>query len=288
MMNQKFNFLLAVGLLGFSLLFPRASQAQCSGVSPSFSVNGTGCGIPRNYTFTNTSTGSYSSSATYIWRHGSTTVDTTTGTGSSPTVTITAPGTDTVWLVAVDSNGCRDSVLQILNTSTTANGIFDPSTSTYNYSPLWENCILFLASPDSFRIYLQSNGTLTNYRVIWGDGAQDSGASLPPFTDISHLYTTLGTYTVQIVSQNGSCYDTVQGTVVNERIPTAGIIGPPAGGNVGCAPHTVRFINNSYNVSSSTVFVWSMGDGTTYTLPYTTAQDTLYHTYTQGDRKSVV
>src|SRR5690606_37324166 len=116
----------------------------------------------------------------------------------------------------------------------------------------------------------------------------DAGASLPAFNNLTHLYTVLGTYTVRIISQNGSCYDTIQGTVVNERIPTAGIIGPPAGGNVGCAPHTVRFINNSYNVSSSTLFQWQMGDGTSYTFSSATALDTLFHTYTEGLCNGVV
>src|SRR5690606_23902369 len=177
-------------------------------------VNGTGCGIPRNYTFTNNSTGTYAANAQYIWRSGSTVVDTVTGTGSAPTVTITAPGADTIWMVAIDSNGCRDSVFQIVTTTTTANAIFDQSTGTFNYTPLWENCILFLASPDSFRIYLSSNGTLTNYTIDWGDGNTDAGASLPAFNNLTHLYTVLGTYTVRIISQNGSCYDTIQGTVV--------------------------------------------------------------------------
>ncbi|MDX5319542.1 MAG: PKD domain-containing protein, partial [Bacteroidota bacterium] len=251
-------------------------------MNPSFSVNGTGCGIPRNYTFTNATTGSYASNATYIWRRGSTAEDTTTGTGATPTITINTPGADTIWMVVIDSNGCRDSVFQIVTTTTSANAIYDPSTTTYNYSPLWQNCILFLSSPDSFRIYMQSNGTLTNYNVDWGDGNSDTGSSLAAFTDLTHNYLNLGTYTVRIVSQNGSCYDTIVGSVINERIPTAGIIGPPAGGNVGCAPHQVRFINNSSNVSSSTVFQWNFGDGSTRTLGSSTFNDTIFHTYTEG------
>jgi|GEM_PF-350193 len=287
-MNRRANILFKGLFLLCLLCTAEFLSAQCSGVSASFSVNGTGCGIPRNYNFTNTSTGSYSSSARYIWRRGSTAVDTTTGTGTTPTISITTPGADTIWMVAIDSNGCRDSAFQIVTTTTSANAVYDPTTGTYNYSPLWQNCILFLASPDSFRIYMQSNGALSNYRVVWGDGGVDTGSSLAAYTDLSHLYTALGTYTVYIISQNGSCTDTVQGRVINERIPTAGIIGPPAGGNVGCAPHTVRFINNSSNVSSSTTFVWNMGDGTSYTLPYNTANDTIYHTYTSGLCNGVV
>ncbi|MBI1221982.1 MAG: PKD domain-containing protein, partial [Bacteroidetes bacterium] len=281
-MNQwKKTILRALGVL-VCLLAVTFADAQCSGVSASFSVNGTGCGIPRNYTFTNNSTGSYSSSATYIWRKGSTVEDTTTGISSTPTITVNTPGSDTIWMVAIDSNGCRDSVSQIVSTTTSANAIYDPSTSTYDYSPLWENCILFLSSPDSFRVYMQSNGTLSNYYVSWGDGQSDTGSSLSAYTDISHLYSNLGTYSVRIVSQNGSCFDTIVGSVVNERIPTAGIIGPPAGGNVGCAPHTVRFINNSSNVSNGTSFNWTFGDGSSATYGSSTSNDTLYHTYTAG------
>ncbi|TNE79082.1 MAG: PKD domain-containing protein, partial [Bacteroidetes bacterium] len=270
---------LCVLLLSAGLL---EANAQCANITPSFSVNATGCGIPRNYTFTNTSTGVSNGVATYIWRHGSTVLDTFTGTASTPTLNITNPGTDTVWLVAIDTNGCRDSVMNTLVTTTTANTIYDQSTNTFNYSPVWQNCILFLSSPDSFVIDVLASGTLTNYYMIWGDGGIDSGNSLPNGNTISHSYQSLGTYTVRIVSQNGSCIDTVTGTVINERIPTAGIIGPPAGGNVGCAPHTVRFINNSSNVSNATEFRWDMGDGNTYLLGSGTANDTLFHTYTEG------
>ncbi len=268
--------------LWVSILFSFSIAQACPNINLAFTPNFSGCTFPRTVNFQNNSTGTSAPGATYYFKIGNNYVDTVNGLGTG-TGEIATAGTYTVWMVVDDGNGCRDSISTSIVVNNNIPSIFDPSTGAFNQNPVWENCIFFLNSPDSFRINVQANGPISNYRIIWGDfTADDTGSNLATGAQRSHLYTFLGTFQVQIIITNGGCTDTIVGSVINERIPTAGIIGPPAGGNVGCVPHTIRFINNSYNVSANTIFSWQFGDGTTLNLPSTTALDTIFHTYNTG------
>lgn len=149
-------------------------------------------------------------------------------------------------------------------------------------SPVWENCILSAGAVDTFQLILTTPDSIFNYTVDFGDGTTLNGGTDTFFAGkaIYHTYQQLGTYTLVVVGEDANgCKREVRGTVVNERIPTAGIIGPPSGNQSGCAPLAVRFINNSYNISKSTTFSWTFGDGSNQLFPSGNASDTIWHTY---------
>lgn len=278
-MQVKLRFICCFILITLMLSGSRYALA-CTGLSPNLSITSSGSCLPRNATFTNNSTGALAASTTYIWKVNGTAVDTTVGLAST-TYPFTTPGTFTVRLVAITVGGCMDSSQSTHSVTAASVPRVEDGNGNASYAPVWQNCITLVNTPDSFVLTITPVNTLNSYTFVWGDGTSNSsGASLAPPATISHTYSALGNYTVAIRTLNGGCSDTIFGTVINNRIPTAGIIGPPAGQNSGCAPHTVRFINNSSNVSSSTYFRWRYGDGVTE-IKYG-ANDTVYHTYPRG------
>ncbi|HEY1045412.1 MAG TPA: PKD domain-containing protein [Bacteroidia bacterium] len=252
-------------------------------VTPSFTYTTThSCGLPTFINASNTSTGTFVSGSKFWWKADNALFsDTITGTASC-TLMIKYTGNVAIKLFVKDSAGCIDSVTTTVTITSNAKTILDQNL-IYSHSPTWMNCLQFISDPDSFRINFESADTLKNLKVIWGDGNSDlSGNQLLPNTPKSHLYNNLGIFKLKIITTNGTCIDTVYGIVYNQRQPTAGIIGPPSGSNRGCVPHTLRVINNSYNISDNTNFKIEWGNGEVQTLPYTAYQDTIYHTYTKG------
>lgn len=153
----------------------------------------------------------------------------------------------------------------------------DPSTN-----PTWENCIQVAGTVDTFQLILTTPDSVFNYTIDFGDGNSLNGGTDTFYQGkaIYHTYQNLGTYTVTVIGEDrNGCRREVRGTVINERIPTAGIIGPPSGNQSGCAPLAVRFINNSYNISNSTTFTWTYGDGVSDLFGSGNAGDTIWHTY---------
>ena len=157
-------------------------------------------------------------------------------------------------------------------------GTFNASTN-----PSWLNCINLANAPDSFQIAFGSPNNISNYIIDFGDGTTPlSGSSWISGTYIYHTYQNLGTYVVTLSETNNGCTTTITGNVINERTPTAGIVGPAVGQNAGCAPHNICFGNSSYNVTPSTTFTWDFGDGTTQTFNYTNAGQSVCHTYDES------
>ena len=193
------------------------------------------------------------------------------------------PGRQTVRFRVRNTSQCETWVtkrIQVTPSATTLrlndlNG--DPSTN-----PIWENCIQVAGTVDTFQLILTTPDSVFNYTIDYGDGNSFAGGT-DTFLQgeaIYHTYQNLGTYTVIVRGEDrNGCEREVRGTVINERIPTAGIIGPPSGNQSGCAPLAVRFINNSYNISNSTTFTWTYGDGESDVLGSTNASDTIWHTY---------
>ncbi|MFT5480190.1 MAG: gliding motility-associated-like protein, partial [Bacteroidia bacterium] len=137
---------------------------------------------------------------------------------------------------------------------------------------------------DSFPVVTFSQDSLQNLKINWGDGTIDSyGSGVSPTDSLKHLYTQTGSFQV-ILSYADSlgCADTIYALVINERVPTAGIVGPNSGFNIGCAPFSITFSNNSKNISNGTTFLWSFGDGELRTLNYSTYNDSTTHTYTNN------
>ena len=89
------------------------------------------------------------------------------------------------------------------------------------------------------------------YQWDFGDGTASSDPNVT-----SHTYDTYGTYTVTLTVSNSDCNETVSRNVRINPIPP--ILGfdyfPP----VGCAPHTVTFVNRS-RYADPTSYVWKFG-----------------------------
>lgn len=257
------------------------SSAACTNVTPSFSYSkNRTCGSPVTITLTNTSTGNSSALATYRWSVGGTLIKQVVG-KAGQSYTINTPGTYVFKLHVTDTGAspCKDSVTQTVTITANSPKIIDGN-GIATYSPNWENCISTSGTPDTFGLVFKPDDSLKNYKIIWGDGSSnDTGSLLLKTQQKYHKYNSLGIFSVTIIAKNGSCVDTLKGTVSNERNPVAGLIGPPTGTNSGCVPITIRFINNSIKSSPSTTFTWDFGDGQTLTKASNTYKDTLFYTY---------
>jgi gliding motility-associated-like protein len=274
--NAKKMVLLVVGL------WISINTYSCS-ITPTFNYTiERSCGLPYIVKIFNTSSGNYNTSAKYWLKVNGQTIDTIIGLDSLK-VLLKKSGNNRLRLFVKDSAGCVDSSsVTTINVTTNAKTILDQSFNR-SHNPQWINCLMYQNDPDTFRIKFESADTLKNLKIIWGDGIIDSsGNNLNPNTIKQHLYTSLGSFEVKIITQNGTCIDTVYGQVTNQRIPTAGIIGPPSGNNRGCVPHRLRIINNSNNISNLTNFQIEWGDGESQFLSYNASNDTIYHTYTKG------
>ena len=282
-MLRKLIVSLLLSLVCFS------SEGYACATTPAFtySLSHT-CGLPTVVSATNTTSGNLSNTFKYWWKVNYVMATDTIIGKAAQTLYLKRAGTNYVKLFVKDTGGCIDSFSANITVTTNAKSILDQN-QNYTYEPWWMNCLQFVTDPDSFRINIESADTLKNLRIFWGDGSSDlSGNNLPPNTKKTHLYTTLGVFPIKIVTTTGSCTDTVYGMVYNQRQPTAGIIGPVSGSNRGCVPHTLRVINNSYNISNNTKFYLDWGNGDLDTKPYTAYKDTFYHTYRKGVCSGVI
>lgn len=253
----------------------------CVRLTPSFTVSYSNtCGTPRTATITNTTTGADSAVSTYRYYVDGTLYTTVLGRGGT-SVLLTGTGLKRITMIVTDTAGCIDSSFVTTNITTTAAQLYDQN-SFLSYEPTWINCIQLSNAPDSFEVTTSSNDTLRDPIFIWGDGTQDVyNTDQNPNTNFSHWYTSTGIFTIRIVQRSGTCTDTIYGTVFNLRQPTAGLIGPASGGNVGCVPHTVTMQNNSSNISPGTTFTWDWDDGRTSTQNFDENMDSISHTYFQ-------
>lgn len=256
----------------------------CPNITPSFTYTNThSCGLPGVISITNTSTGSYASSTQtkYLWKVAGKIKDSTWGLTAPSNLLLTTTGVHAIEIVSIDSTGCRDSASSNVTITSNAPNLLG-GLGAYTKSPEWLNCIQFRGSNDSFEIKIQSQDTLMNPTIIWGDGTSNSSATkLTPGDSIKHFYTSTGIFTYKVILTNAAntCTDTLYGKVLNQRQPTAGITGPTSGQNRGCAPHTITFKNSSYNVTEETKINWQFGDGETATQNAVNDPDSINHTY---------
>ena len=96
-----------------------------------------------------------------------------------------------------------------------------------------------------------TNAGSWQYQWDFGDGSTSSDPNVA-----SHTYDTYGTYTVALTVSNGDCFETVSKNVRINPIPPVleFTYDPP----VGCAPHTVNFINQSRYADPAS-YVWKFG-----------------------------
>lgn len=192
---------------------------------------------PFKCTFTNTSSGA----TNYIWDFGD---GSPRDTNSNTSHTYLIAGSFTVKLYSIDSIGCKiqDSSKKTLN-------IYINSKSAFSYSK----------SGCTTQIDFTNNSTNASTNV-WNFG--DGNTSTNNSTNLSHVYSSLGTYIVKLntTSANG-CVDSSQQniTISNDTINNASF---NLSSKSGCAPVKITYTNKS---NGGTNYIWDFGDGSTDT-----------------------
>ncbi|HSG68332.1 MAG TPA: PKD domain-containing protein, partial [Bacteroidales bacterium] len=124
---------------------------------------------------------------TWDWDLG----DGNTASGQNITHSYASAGTYDVYLYVYNENSCTDTVLKQVT-------IFELPTSDFTMSPNDTNCI-------NEEVFFFGTGSADVVAWDWdfGDGNTGSGQN------VSHVYTSAGTYTIMLVVTNGNgCYDT--------------------------------------------------------------------------------
>ena len=177
----------------------------------------------------------------YQWNFG----DGATATGLTVNHTYTVSGVYDIRLIAVDWNGCRDTLIrQHLITVTGPTAGFTV--------PTINSC---LANVVTFTDTSSSDGTHPISQWIWnyGDGHIDTLTSGP----FQHNYITPGIYsvTLTVIDSNG-CVDSVRKTnLLTISKPIAGFYGD----TLSCPGKVLHFFNTS--TGNALVYHWSFGDG---------------------------
>ena len=172
----------------------------------------------------------------WVWDFG----DLPTDTIKNPIHGFSIPGTFTVMLIAKKS-GCSDSLKKVA------------------YINILPPLSKFIATPDcstrtKFTFTDNSTGPLT---WLWnfGDGSPTSNAQNPP----THIFPSLGVYTVSLFVTNGGCSNTSTQTirVINEN--------PDFTSNktTFCKKNDILFIATNINTANIKQYFWDFGDGIT-------------------------
>jgi len=201
------------------------------------------CLTNNSFSFTNTSVaGPPTWIAGYYWDFGNGTTSTNTFPNS---VQYQAAGTYPVMLVAIGSNGCRDTIIKTVNVH---------GTPVVNFAALSPYCSKTYNFTNSTTV---ANSSISSYQWNFGDG-NTSALDNP-----THTYAVTATYNVELValSINGCS---------GSSIKTISISNPPIasftyGPQQGCSSNLV--FTNTSNVGTGTpTYNWNFGDGTYSTM----------------------
>ncbi|MFH1320997.1 MAG: PKD domain-containing protein [Bacteroidota bacterium] len=215
---------------------------------------------PVNVNFTNTSSGA----ASYFWDFGDGTIDTVNVNPSHTFINSTVfIANDTVTLISVSVNGCRDTTSQIVTVYPSANSV--------------------IAIPDTgcSPIPVYFNSTLPGavlFQWDFGDGYTDSVQN-PTHTFVNPSNNNDTVYTVQLIVTSGFfCVDTSSIDVIVYAKPNALFSRDTA---AGCSPLTVTIQDSSIGAMN---YYWDFGDGDTSS----TSQSTFTHTYMNTTGSSII
>jgi gliding motility-associated-like protein len=234
----KFNVSLRVtNSFGCTRTVTKTQYVKISeGAKASFSIGSSGlCSAPVTVQFNNTSTGTV---ADYVWDFG----DGSKASATNPSHTYTTNGSYTVTLVAISTQGCRDSLKKqnFLNIGTNRSDFSTPDS-------------ICAGQPFAFI----NNSSPLPYSVKWSFGDGTFSDSLHP----SKLFATAGKYTVKLVNDFGSCKDSISKQIIAVDKPNANF---DAGNKLFCkTPANVQFQSLATNAVS---YFWMFGDGTTATV----------------------
>ena len=219
-------------------------QANFTNTSPNT------CTAPVNIAFTNTSVGT--GTISYQWNFG----DGSTSTESNPTHQYQTAGSYTVTLIALNSQGCRDTLVR--------ENAISLGTVQANFQSPGSACV---GAP----VLFQSTSVPVPGTINWyfGDGTTGSGLSR------NKIFQTPGTYTVKMVADFGACTDSTERSITIHPKPTLAF---STNDTVSCiAPHTASFTNGS---TLATSYQWMFGNGNSSTLAESTNTYSNFGVYT--------
>lgn len=202
--------------------------------------------------FTNTSTGTFGGT-TYNWNFG----DGATSTSQNPSHAYTAPGTYNVTLTQTNGPGCTST----FNTSVTIIDAPVPLITGDDGDGDVVYC-LFPGDNTTSETVTFSNFTTGGVSYEW-----DFDDGSPIFTtgstaDITHTYTSYGTYNVTMTATGpNGCQTSTTIEVIFEKFVSAALTLDVTEYS-GCAPHDMSTLTNlSVNATN---FQWNFGDGSTF------------------------
>ncbi|RYZ51459.1 MAG: PKD domain-containing protein, partial [Sphingobacteriales bacterium] len=202
--------------------------------------------------------------SSFLWYFGSG-VPESSQPGNSVTYAYNFSGNFTVMMIAIDLNGCRDTVIKpaiVRINGPVANFIAQPPSGCAG------NNILFadLSVTDGVN-------AITQWTWDFGDG-QTQTFTAPPFT---HVYSTADTFSVTLsITDAAGCQNSFsRSAYIVVTDPQPDFISPDS---ISCPNAPVRFTNLSFPATVTSV--WDFGDGTTSTAasPTHTYADTGYYT----------
>ncbi len=202
-----------------------------------YSINNSAqCAVNNVFTFTNQSTNATS----YFWNFD----DGITSILSNPSKAFSNAGTYNVKLIAINSNGCKDSITTIVTVFEKPIAAFALNNSSTCSSSL------------SFAPTNNSTGVGNSYVWYFGDGT--TSILINP----TKTYSTIGTYSVKLVVTNGNgCKDS---TEKNISFSTAPVANYSINSSVQCGNNNLFAFSNLSTGSSS--YFWDFGDGITSTV----------------------
>lgn len=213
----------------------------------------TGCTTNRTLNFTNTSNGA----GFYLWGFGDNTIASSVSTSKTY---ITTAGTYNVQLLALNANGCRDSVTQIVSFKSlpTAAIAFAGNTS---------QCL----NNNSY-LFVDNSTSASTYSWNFGDG------TISTFKNPSvKVYSVAGNYTVKhYATSSDGCNDS---TTLNVNILAAPIPNFTISGLNNCGINLPITFNN-LSTGTGNTYLWRLGDGTTSIATSPTKTYTLTGSYT--------
>lgn len=216
------------------------------GVDADFSFNNPGsCQPPTTVNFTNLSTGT--GTLSYQWSFG----DGGSSILPNPSYTYNTPGSYTVQLIVVNSNGCRDTIRKVNSI------VIGTVQAGFSFtSPV--------CAGESVNLINTSSPAPSG--AVWDFGDGTGSAAITPVKS----YSAPGNYFIKLVSQFGACLDSLTLPITVLAKPAADFSSP---NNRNCrAPHTVNF--SSQITGTPAGITWYFGDGGTGSGPSPS------HTYT--------
>ncbi|WP_207493248.1 gliding motility-associated C-terminal domain-containing protein [Aridibaculum aurantiacum] len=227
--------------------------------SPSFTQSDSvGCG-PLTVSFTNTTNNA--SQYNYFWNFGN--GQTSSAIQPAPiTFAVARSGGDTTYTIRMTAFTSCDSITVIRK-------VVVRSKPKVHFLPnRTQGCSPFLVTFTNL-----SSGSNANYTWDFGNGTAPVATNN---ATIQQTYTAAvqTTFNIKLIGANDCGIDSfVSPVVVTPNAILASLTTLP-GDTVGCAPHTVRFVNSTTGASN---FQWDFGDGNI--LNTTASRDTIYHTY---------